>query len=74
MAERTSNAVLHVGVSDLEPEELRQRSIEGQVGPDDGVGFSGPAGRSWADSGRGMMESDLYSLKMTDKDGGDLTK
>lgn len=48
MAESTLNAVSHVRVSDLEPEELRQRSIEGQVGPDDGVG---PAGRSWADSG-----------------------
>ncbi len=55
-------------------EGLRQGSVEGQGGPDDEVGFSGPAGRSWADSGRGMMESDLYSLKMTDKDGGDLTK
>lgn len=28
----------HVGVNDLEPEELGQRSIEGQVGPDDGCG------------------------------------
>lgn len=47
--ERTSNAVSHVGVSELEPEELGERSTEGQVGPGDHMGFCSPC---WEALGR----------------------